>query len=41
MYIQVNVGRNFVPNKYNQFAGTLSDQEWQDYQDLVVSLLDN
>ena len=41
MYIQVNIGRNFVPDRYNPTGGTLSDQVWQDYQDLVVSLLDN
>lgn len=29
MYIQVNIGRNFAPNKFNPEGGRLSDLEWR------------
>lgn len=40
MYIQVNIGRNFEPDNYNAFSGELSDFEWFQFQDDVVSILE-
>lgn len=41
MYIQVNIGRNFVPNEFNKFGGELSDLEWNSFQDDVVRILES
>ena len=35
MYIQVNIGRNFVAYRYNATGGTLSDLEWSEFQEDV------
>ena len=40
MYIQVNIGRNFVPDQYNRFYGELSESAWNDFQDDIVRILD-
>lgn len=39
MYIQVNIGRNFVPDRFNPTGGTLSDLEWGQFKDDVVDNL--
>ncbi len=39
MYIQVNIGRNFVPDRYNPTGGTLSDQVWGQFKDDIVDNL--
>lgn len=31
MYIQINIGRNFQPNKFNLIGGTHSDVEWEEF----------
>lgn len=40
MYIQVNIGRNFAPNKHNETGGTLSDLDWRCFKidaELILS----
>lgn len=42
MYIQVNIGRDFEPNKHNETGGTLSDFEWRCFKiDAELALSDN
>ena len=40
MYIQVNIGRNFVPNRFNDSGGILSEVDWYEFQDGVASILE-
>lgn len=40
MYIQVNIGRNFVADKNNATGGTLSDLEWRCFRADVCMILD-
>ena len=40
MYIQVNIGRNFVADRYNETGGTLSDLEWRCFRADVCMILD-
>lgn len=39
MYIQVNIGRNFVPDKYNEFGGELSQFDWEEFIEDVCQVL--
>ena len=39
MYIQVNIGRNFVPDRFNPTGGTLSDLEWGQFKNDIVNNL--
>lgn len=39
MYIQVNIGRNFVPDRYNPTGGVLSDLEWGQFKNDIVDNL--
>ena len=39
MYIQVNIGRNFVPDRYNPTGGTLSDLDWGEFKNDIVNNL--
>lgn len=39
MYIQVNIGRNFVPDRFNPTGGTLSDLEWGEFKNDIVNNL--
>ena len=34
-YVQVNIGRNFVADRYNATGGTLSDLQWSEFQEDV------
>lgn len=40
MYIQVNIGRNFAPDKNNATGGTLSDLDWRCFRADVYMILD-
>ena len=40
MYIQVNIGRNFSPDKNNATGGTLSDLDWRCFRADVYMILD-
>lgn len=40
MYIQVNIGRNYEANGYNETGGTLSDLEWRCFRADVCMILD-
>lgn len=39
MYIQVNIGRNFVPDRFNPAGGTLSDLDWDEFKNDIVNNL--
>lgn len=39
MYIQVNIGRNFVPDRFNPTGGTLSDIQWAEFKNDIVNNL--
>ena len=39
MYIQVNIGRNFMPDRFNPTGGTLSDLDWGEFKDDIVDNL--
>ena len=39
MYIQVSIGRNFVPDRFNPTGGTLSDLEWGQFKNEIVNNL--
>lgn len=40
MYIQVNIGRNFVKNRHNEHGGELSELDWTLFQEDVANILD-
>lgn len=39
MYIQVNIGRNFMPDRFNPTGGTLSDLDWFEFKNDIVDNL--
>lgn len=39
MYIQVNIGRNFVADRFNPTGGVLSDLEWGRFKNDIVDNL--
>lgn len=39
MYIQVNVGRNYEPDRYNPTGGVLTDLEWGEFKNDIVDNL--
>lgn len=39
MYIQINIGRNFVPNRHNPTGGVLSDLDWGEFKNDIVDNL--
>lgn len=39
MYIQVNIGRNFVADRHNPVGGVLSDLDWGEFKKDIVNNL--
>lgn len=39
MYIQVNIGRSFVADRFNPTGGTLSDLQWGEFKNDIVNNL--
>lgn len=39
MYIQVNIGRNFVADRFNPMGGTLSELQWAEFKNDIVDNL--
>lgn len=39
MYIQVNIGRSYEPDRFNPVGGTLSDLDWGEFKNDIVDNL--